>query len=44
MKSGCEFETILGQVQWFPLPAGADPEDYACRLTAQTGMMWRTKR
>jgi hypothetical protein len=44
MSGGCEFETPLGQVQWFPLPAGADPEAYACKLVANTGMMWRVKR
>jgi hypothetical protein len=40
----CEFESVLGQVESWPLPPGADPEDYACRLTAQTGMIWRVKR
>ena len=41
---GCEFESILGQTQYWPMPSGADPEDYACRMAAQTGMMWRVKR
>jgi hypothetical protein len=44
ISAGYEFESILGIVQWFPMPYDADPEDYACRLTVNTGVMWRVKR
>jgi hypothetical protein len=37
------FETILGQVEQFTVPRGMSADAFACRLVAQTGMMWRVK-